>query len=241
MPAQSPPTQSAEASVAAGLAKIALVLRHESWRDAWNRGLTPTQVQILAFLVSRPHEHQGIRQVAEHLAIAMGTASDAVAALERKGLIAKKLSSSDGRAVILGLTPRGRRHAKRSIEWPDVVLKAVGDLSVDEQAVFMRGLVKIIRSLQEQGKIPVSRMCVGCRYFRPNEYANTDTPHHCDYVDAAFGDRDLRLDCREMEPVGETIRPQLWQAFVNGHALDGSGPGRRVPTRQYKQTPESCK
>ena len=39
--------------LAAGLAKIGLVLRHHSWEKAGRRGLNPTQAQILAVLRER--------------------------------------------------------------------------------------------------------------------------------------------------------------------------------------------
>ncbi len=225
MPADPKPNPTAETNVATGLAKIAMVLRHEAWADAGERGLTPTQSQILALLASRPRADFGIKEVAAHLAIVMGTASDAVSTLERKGLIEKKSSASDGRAVVLRMTARGRRRAKQSTEWPDVMLGAIGDLSGDEQAAFMRGLTKIIRSLQEQGKIPVARMCVNCTHFRPHEHKGQDAPHHCALIDAALGDRNLRMDCDEMAPANKELMPHLWQLFVNGQSLDDRRPG----------------
>lgn len=226
MPAHQPSTPSQSSGVITGLAKIALVLRNESWRDAGSRGLTPTQSQILALLGSRLGQDLGTKQVAEHLAIAMGTASDSVSALERKGLIEKKRSDSDGRAVVLHLTTRGRRQAMKSVEWPDAVLDAVGDLSPEEQAVMTRGLIKIIHSLQEQGKIPVSRMCAECRFFRPNAHRDSCKPHHCDFIDAPIGDSELRLDCCDMEPVEDGARPKLWKVFINGHEPDSRTPER---------------
>jgi hypothetical protein len=42
-------------------------------------------------------------------------------------------------------------------------------------------------------------MCVTCRYFRPHVHSDPERPHHCAFVDAPFGDRALRLDCRDHE------------------------------------------
>ena len=53
----------------------------------------------------------------------------------------------------------------------------------------------MIRTLQEKGRIPVARMCVSCRFFQPFRHDNPARPHHCAFVDAAFGDEELRLDC----------------------------------------------
>ncbi|MGH8510685.1 MAG: hypothetical protein ACREU8_04680, partial [Gammaproteobacteria bacterium] len=41
--------------------------------------------------------------------------------------------------------------------------------------------------LQERGEVPISRMCVTCQHFRPGVYDDPDTPHHCAFVNAAFG------------------------------------------------------
>src|SRR3546814_1012694 len=64
-----------------------------------------------------------------------------------------------------------------------------------ERAAFLKGLTKMIGALQTRGTIPVQRMCVSCAHFRPNVHSDAATPHHCAFVDAAFGDASLRLDC----------------------------------------------
>ncbi|CAD5944009.1 hypothetical protein NO758_02098 [Planktothrix agardhii] len=61
----------------------------------------------------------------------------------------------------------------------------------------MRGLIKMILKLQEAGQIPISKMCVTCRFFQADRYPNSDRPHHCDFVDAPFSDRNLHLECPE--------------------------------------------
>src|SRR3546814_1949368 len=72
-----------------------------------------------------------------------------------------------------------------------------------ERAAFLKGLTKMIGALQTRGTIPVQRMCVSCAHFRPNVHSDAATPHHCAFVDAAFGDASLRLDCRSEEHTSE--------------------------------------
>lgn len=187
--------------VATGLAKIGLVLRHEAWRDRGRTGLTPTQSQILVVLRARGNASLG--QLAAELGVSAPTASDAVAALIAKGLVSK----SRGRTLSIRLTAAGRREAEQASRWPDVLLEAIDELSADEQAVFLRGLTKMIRRLQEQGRIPIARMCTTCSFFRPDVHSDPERPHHCAFVDAPFGDRQLRLDCRDWRPLdGEEDR-----------------------------------
>lgn len=185
--------------VSTGLAKIGMALKSRAWRGAGPERITPTQAQALALLRGAP---QGLRldEVAKGLGVSAPTASDAVAALVAKGLASRARSPQDHRAVALTATAEGRALADRVAEWPDFLLRAVDVLEPAEQTAFLRGLVKIIRSLQQAGDIPAQRMCLSCRYFRPNLHADSERPHHCAFVDAPFGDRHLRLDCAEQAP-----------------------------------------
>jgi DNA-binding MarR family transcriptional regulator len=187
--------------IATGLHKISLAIRSHTWQKAGQHGLTPTQAQILILLETR--ETQGakttISDAAEALAVTIATASDATAALRAKHLVAKQRGARDARTVFLHLTGQGKRAARRAALWSDFLFEAAQALSPEEQAVFLRALIKMIRHLQEHGQIPVSRMCVTCRFFRPNVHADPERPHHCDFVDAPFGDRHLRLECPDHE------------------------------------------
>ena len=200
--------------VGVGLAKVGLALRTHAWRDAGPRGLNPTQAQILALLRASAAPLR-LSEVAEGLAVTGPTASDAVKALVAKGLVAKRRAPDDARAVAIALTERGREEAARSAQWPDFVLAAVDVLSIEEQATFMRALVKMIRTLQERGEIAPARMCVSCRFFRPHAHpGDAERPHHCAFVDAPFGDRALRLECREHEPADDETTAHNWREFV---------------------------
>lgn len=210
--------------LAAGLAKIGLVLRHHAWTLGGEVGLTPTQAQLLAVLDGREPTGMPVSALAAELAISEPTVSDAIAALHRKKLVVKGRSAADGRVVLVHLTEQGRRTAATVTQWPDYLRRAVGSLDADEQAAFVRGLVKMIHSLQQAGQIPLARMCTSCTFFRPNAHQGARQPHHCAYVDAPLGDIDLRLDCREHAGVDPELRPRLWQLFVQGKAMDGTFP-----------------
>jgi hypothetical protein len=99
-------------------------------------------------------------------------------------------------------------------------MEAVGELSAAEQAAFLRGLVTMIRTLQEKGRIPVARMCVTCRFFRPFRHDDPARPHHCAFVDAPFGDGQLRLDCPDHAAAPAEQAAATWQAFRAPTAAD---------------------
>jgi DNA-binding MarR family transcriptional regulator len=209
--------------VTIGLAKIGLALKQQAWAEAGGRGLTPTQGQVLALLRANP-DGLRLRALAEQLGVTAATASDSVTALHRKGLVTKEATTGDGRGIVVLLTPTGIGEAAAAATWPDFLLEAVGELSAAEQATFLRALVAMIRTLQEKGRIPVARMCVSCRFFRPFQHDDPARPHHCAFVDAPFGDGELRLDCPDFQTAPADQAAQNWQVF-------------RAPTADPRSTP----
>ncbi len=184
-----------EQNILVGLSKISLALKSQAWQDATQYGLSPTQAQILALLPAQGSEGMGLSAVADGLAVTAATASDAVRVLAEKGLVQKTRAVSDGRAIAITLTTPGQKLAEKTSCWSDLLLGTVGELSAAEQTVFLGGLIKMIRKLQESDQIPIARMCVTCRFFQPNRYLDRDRPHHCDFVNEPFGDRNLRVEC----------------------------------------------
>lgn len=206
----------ANANIATGLARIGMVMRAEGWRQADAAGLSPTQAQILIHLVQCGPARVGA--VAEAIAVTQPTASDAVAALIRKGHVKRRPDPQDARAAQLHPTAAGRRLAGELAVWPDALLGAMEALDPLEEAAFVRGLVKMIRALQERGAIPVQRMCVSCRHFRPNAHPDAAAPHHCAFVDAAFGNAALRLDCGEHVAADASVQLESWARFKEAAA-----------------------
>jgi DNA-binding MarR family transcriptional regulator len=199
-------------ALASALRRLAQLAHTMSW-DQWAaQRLTPTQRRILEFLGSR-HENITLSAGARELGVTPATASDSVAALEAKGLVRKRRSHTDVRALALMLTTDGRRSVTELASLPDPLQAAFGGLTDDEQSVFYRSAMKMIRELQETGALPPSRMCVRCRYFDPFRYQQSSTPHHCHLIGAPLADRHLRMDCPEHELADEKTQAALWTRF----------------------------
>jgi DNA-binding MarR family transcriptional regulator len=181
---------------------VGLALKHGARRGAAARGLSPTQAEILV-LLGRPGGPRSPGGLARELGVGLPTASEAVGPLVAKGLVRKERAPDDRRAVSLSLTEEGRAEAERVAGWPDFLLAGIDALSAEEQAALLGAVVKLIRSLQEQGRIPVARMCPTCRFFRPNAHPDDpERPHHCAFADAPFGDRSIRIECPDHVPAG---------------------------------------
>jgi DNA-binding MarR family transcriptional regulator len=215
------PRAASTGRIATGLHKIGIALRHAAWNEHPRSGLTPTQAQLLVLVDARPGGRT-LSALAAELGVTAPTASDSVSALERKGLVEKRRAAGDARALAVRPSPAGRRLARRLALWPDFLLAAIDELDVGEREVFQRALVKMIRSLQIRGRIPVARMCVGCRFFRPYAHASSSAPHHCAFVDAPFGDAELRLDCADQQPAPPEEAEAAWERFLAGAASSRS-------------------
>lgn len=196
-----------------GLARMAMIARLDEWNRAKASGVNPTQLAILTLLEGRG-SGMGVKDVAAHLGVSQPTATDSILALEKKGLVVKRADAADKRAVSVALTEDGL--AALAHEGGDLGEQAVGSLEDGEQEELLLALVKMIRHLQEQNAIPVQRMCVTCRFFGPFAHPDEDRPHHCHLVNAAFGQRDLRVDCREHEQADPASRAATWDAFQTG-------------------------
>jgi DNA-binding MarR family transcriptional regulator len=201
------------AQVVAGLERIGLSMKSRTWRREGRSGLGPLQRQVLGVLHFQPQRTAQVSQIAEQLAVRLPTASEAVATLERKRLVRRRRSKSDGRVVTVELTAKGVRVCEGSPNKSGALLSATASLSSREQASLLHALIKLIRALQEQGEISLMRMCVTCRYFRPNQYEDPVQPHHCDYVNAPLGDATLRVHCPEHEVAPQAQANAAWTAF----------------------------
>lgn len=197
--------------LATGLGRLALFWRAASWQAAAVLGLNPTQGEILARLARRGPERQAA--LAAALGVTAASLSDSVASLAAKGLVERRPDPADRRAVRVALTGAGRRAQAALPEAPEALLAVLETLPGAERGALLRGLTRIIRGLQEAGAIPVQRICVTCRHFRPHVHEDAAAPHHCAFVDAAFGDAGLRLDCADHETAAGEERARNWARF----------------------------
>ncbi|RYZ43445.1 MAG: MarR family transcriptional regulator [Myxococcaceae bacterium] len=199
------------ARIAMGLHKIGLAMKQQSWQQANEAGLSATQGQILAVLVA--NGPLAGKELSERLGVSLPTISDSVRVLVEKALVTRAADPRHPRASLLTPTAKGATLGARARSWPEFMADAVADLAPEEQRAFFAGIIKMIRSLQEQGLIPVNGMCVTCKHFRPNVRPGS-SPHHCAFVDAPLSNEQLRVDCPEHELAAETARREVWEQFL---------------------------
>ena len=192
-------------------------MRSHDWNRAKTAALNPTQLAILELLEGR-RSGIGVKEIAAQLGVAQPTATDSINALERKELLAKCGANDDRRAVNVVITSQGLATLAASGAARGAAEQAVDALSAYEQEDLLIILIRMIKHLQTIDAIPIQRMCVTCRYFAPFAHTDAAQPHHCNFVNAAFGQRDLRIDCREHETADPSSRTVNWNAFQRGLA-----------------------
>jgi len=205
-----------------GLARIGSALRADDWSRARTAGINPTQLAILDVLEGRP-EGLAVKLLAQQLNVSQPTATDSILALERKALVEKRPDPDDGRALRICITRAGLDAVRAGNLAAGAVGQAAAGLDDADQEQFLVLLVSMIRQLQDRDAIPIQRMCVSCQHFRPYAHADATQPHHCNFVDAAFGQQDLRIDCREHETADPSVRAATWTAFHKDHPTNPPG------------------
>lgn len=200
------------AQIAHALSRLALFWRAAGWQAAGSRGLTPTQAEILQQVAARGPLRGG--DLAQALGVSAPTLSDAAGALVAKGLARRQPDPADGRASRVAPTDAGAQLAADLPQMPEALRPAIAALPEAERTGLLRGLVQLIRGLQQAGAIPVQRMCVTCRHFRPHAHDDAARPHHCAFVDAAFGDAALRTDCADHGETTAEEGARIWARFA---------------------------
>ena len=197
--------------IADGLSKIAKVIRQQAWSEAWGRGLTPTQGQILLSLIHHPEKRKTLPELAADLGVSKVTACLTIQVLARKKLVRKERRKRVLDKLYVKLTPKGEEAANVASQWTELLVPIIQTLPPAQQIDLHRALVRLIVTLQERKEIAVSQMCVTCTYFRANVHDNPAAPHHCELVGKPFGDGQIRLNCSDHQKAANLIQLERWR------------------------------
>ena len=188
--------------LAAGLVRVAVTAQSDTVApgEAPQIERTVAQQQLLLLLARRADTYR-LTELASLLGMTVPTAVSTSGALAREGLVRMRPSPSYAPdEVRIELTPRGRAAVPELANWADALLGEVEYLDEAQQQHVLRLVTEQIVALQRAGRIPVTRICLTCRYFDEYAHPGTNEPHHCHLVDAPFGYRELRLRCPEQTP-----------------------------------------
>lgn len=179
----------------AALDRIGDALHVLARRTAEANDLSSTQLRVLAWLHIGPPPAARSTTLARELNVADPTVSDAIGALIRKGLVARRRDPVDGRSHQLVLTAEGRRTAAAVHRWTAPAEIAVSKLDRAESERMLDTLLGVIAQLHAAQLIPVSRACSTCALLEtiPDEPRR----YHCTFYDTPMTIADLRVDCAD--------------------------------------------
>jgi DNA-binding MarR family transcriptional regulator len=186
--------------LATGLVRVAVAVQRSDGPDVAGLERTLAQQQVLLML-SRRHEVYHLTELSADLGMSTQATLAAVSTLVREDLVTMDPSPSYApQDIRVRLTARGRDQAPELLHWAADLLAELGNLDEAGQRQLLDVVVGQIRQLQQAGHIPVTRMCVNCRFFEGYAHPGTPEPHHCWLVDLPFGHAQLRVRCPEQEP-----------------------------------------
>ncbi|MCS7275758.1 MAG: helix-turn-helix domain-containing protein [Dehalococcoidia bacterium] len=188
-----------DGKVLAALERVAQSFRTLQWQAAREHRLTPLQLQVLVQLLSH---RNGVYAsgLAKVLGVTRATASEAVSSLLAKGLVERRPSPRDRRRLLLALTTRGRQVALQAAAWGEAVRAALQQVPREGRAALLLFLMRLIAELQRAGVVTVARMCITCRFFRPDVEPGSPRPHFCALLGEPLAVEALRVDCPEHQP-----------------------------------------
>ncbi len=159
-------------------------------------GMKPAQWEALRFLAKANKYSRAPGALAEFLSSTRGTVSQTLIALEKKGLVKRKICRGDARVKRLELTREGQAVVDRD---PLHVLEdAVADLGDDPGLA--ENLEKILRNVIRSYGNRRFGVCLACRHFHSDGASDHSRgPHRCMLSGEPLNDIDSNQICREHE------------------------------------------
>lgn len=180
--------------IVTGLERISEVFKILLWEKAKLVGLSPIQIQILIFIAFHKQELCNVSHLAREFNITKPTVSDAVKALDKKGMISKDFSDTDNRSYTIQLSSLGQKIVLETNDFANPLKREIDDFEqADLEGVFQT-LSELIYKLNRSGILSVQRTCFGCKFYEKNDEAD-----YCSLLNKQLLNQDIRLDCSEFE------------------------------------------
>ena len=175
--------------------RIAEVTRVQFWEKATSLGLTPLQIKTLLFLEG--HQKDGLNNVsalAREFQLSKPTISETIRLLLKKSLVIKVKDPADGRAYCLELSAAGKKVVSEASTFSQPILGVLNQVEEKEQASLYKHLLDLLSRFQQEGLIPIQRMCSNCQHF-----TRSDGLSYCSLLELQLKTIDLRVNCPEFE------------------------------------------
>ena len=180
--------------IVVSLERISEAFKSLLWEYAKTIGLSPIQIQILIFVAYHKSELCKVSHLAKEFNITKATVSDAVKALNNKGLIEKEYSEVDSRSYTISLSEKGKEIVAQTDNFASPISKEFEKINTKELESLHRSLTSVIYNLNKIGILTVQRTCFACRFYEKN-----GKKHFCNFLDTELLDKEIRVDCDEFK------------------------------------------
>ncbi len=174
----------------AAIERLGRAVRTARQGIATRHQLSLLQMQVIEHLSGRPALRVGA--LARALDVTQPTMSEAISALEAKGILQRRPDPSDRRASVLELTKDGGDLATRVGADLSPILGERRASTMDQQAVALEVVLLEIKRLQDNGVITFNRSCLSCLHYQE---ASGEEPARCLFLGRPLLQQDLRVDC----------------------------------------------
>ena len=189
---------STDSRIIAALERISQAFRVLLWNESKEFSLSPIQVQVLIFLLHHSEEKRKVSYLADEFNMTKATISDAIKALDQKGLIKKVAEQLDTRSYVIHLTKKGIDIAGKTSVFTRELQIPIDKLNPDDKENLLLSLIGVIQHLNNLGIITIQRMCVTCIHYKPTSNKH---PHFCKLLNKKLESSELRIDCPEHQLV----------------------------------------
>ncbi len=186
--------QGVSSKIVAGLERISEVFKVLLWEKAKIVGLSPIQIQLLIFIAFHKLELCNVSHLAKEFNITKPTVSDAVKILDKKGMLVKDFSSSDGRSYTIQLSSLGKKTVAETNDFADPLKVQIDSFEQTDLDAVFKTLGELIYKLNRNGILTVQRTCYGCIFYQKNKDSD-----YCNLLQKELLNQDIRLDCPEFE------------------------------------------
>jgi DNA-binding MarR family transcriptional regulator len=147
------------------LVQLSFLVQGVLTRVASDHDLSLVQVRLLGILRDR---RPGMLELARHLGLDKSSMTGLVTRAEKRGLVERLPSTHDGRAVLVGLTPLGRRLTDRcGAEMDHQVAALTASLTPAEHTRIRALSAKLLRAAPAGGAFPPSTPVAGAAVVVP--------------------------------------------------------------------------
>ena len=180
--------------IVAGLERISEAFKVLLWEKAKQLGISPIQIQILIFITYHKQSSCNVSHLAKEFNITKATISDAIRVLEKKGMIIKDFSSSDGRSYSIQLSNSGKIAVSETENFANPLKEQLKGINSADLENLFGTLSKLIYQLNQQEILTVQRTCYGCKF-----HDNSENSDFCNLLNKKLLNSEIRLDCPEFE------------------------------------------